>query len=956
MSAAIDDSGLEQASALVDAGQPPSPAALTPESARALGWAIKDLCYSAWSSEPQRAVRAAATLRHLREAAAAARLPAALPELDALVDWTDGIARVIQGEMDAASTRLDAACAAFERLGQPHHAAQTQVPKIMVLALLGRHDEAAECAASVQRTLLAHGDLPTAGKVALNLGNLHLHADRYGPAAERFREASALFTQLDDHEHSVMADIGLADSLTAFGHFEEAAQTYAHAGARASKHEFSVLAALSRESLALLNLARGHYREALAGLEGARRQYAELAMPQHLAIAEKQLADAYLELRLLPESLAGYEAALPRLDALGLQVDHAWTAVQQGRALALAGQPAAAADSLAAAAVTFGALHNKVGQAAVGLAQSELALAAGEATRARSLAGSASALFQAAGLVDRRLRAEAVQAQALLRSGELAQAHAHFDATLAAAREHQLLPVQLRCLTGRGMAAQALGDHVAARQDLEAAAQLFEDQRRTLPGDEVRSAFQSDHLLPFEQLVGLELDAHERGEARGAEVLAQLDRFRARTLADRLHMAGTEPDDDPTEAGAQQDLRARLAWLYRRLRRQDDGAGASLALTRKLRATEQTLLEHARRQRLAAAPVRPAGLATGNNGQDGLDVSLLQHALAPGDALVEYGTQGDELFACVATCDGVVVRRRMASWLQVEESIRSLRFQIETLRHGQAPVQRHLATLEARTQAHLQRLHALVWQPLAPSMAGCQRVLIVPHGQLGSVPFAALHDGRHCVAEQAQVASSPSARIALRALACKPLVARRVLALGESTRLPRAAHEANMVAGLLAQGQAFVGEAATLENLRAHAEHADVIHLACHAQFRTDNPVFSALHLHDGALTAEAAESLRLPGALVVLSACETALHDSAGGGDEMFGLARAFLVAGASRVMASLWPVDDALTAELMSEFYGGLRRGQPPAAALRLAQLAARRRQAHPFYWAAFSLIGGW
>ena len=227
------------------------------------------------------------------------------------------------------------------------------------------------------------------------------------------------------------------------------------------------------------------------------------------------------------------------------------------------------------------------------------------------------------------------------------------------------------------------------------------------------------------------------------------------------------------------------------------------------------------------------------------------------------------------------------------------------------------------------------------------------------IPFAALHDGERYLAEQVQIAFVPSARIALHGLAHKSRPARTVLALGESSRLPRAAHEAETVAALLPHGQSFVGEAATLENLRAHAGDADVIHFACHAQFRTDSPVFSALHLHDGALTAEVAESLHMPGALVVLSACETALHDGGGegsSGDEMFGLTRAFLLAGAARVMAALWPVHDAATADLMSDFYGGLRRGQAPAAALRQAQLKERGRRGHPFFWASFSLMGGW
>jgi CHAT domain-containing protein len=75
-----------------------------------------------------------------------------------------------------------------------------------------------------------------------------------------------------------------------------------------------------------------------------------------------------------------------------------------------------------------------------------------------------------------------------------------------------------------------------------------------------------------------------------------------------------------------------------------------------------------------------------------------------------------------------------------------------------------------------------------------------------------------------------------------------------------------------------------------------------------------------------------------------------------MVGLVRAFLIAGASRVLASLWPVDDAVTAGFMSHFYRALRHGAAPAAALREAQQAVRREHAHPLYWAAFTLYGGW
>src|SRR6185312_16382156 len=99
---------------------------------------------------------------------------------------------------------------------------------------------------------------------------------------------------------------------------------------------------------------------------------------------------------------------------------------------------------------------------------------------------------------------------------------------------------------------------------------------------------------------------------------------------------------------------------------------------------------------------------------------------------------------------------------------------------------------------------------------------------------------------------------------------RRVLALGESSRLVHAAVEAELVAGLFREAHTLVGENATLDRLRVASPKADVIHLACHGQFRTDNPMFSALQLLGDPLTVEAAERLALGPATVVLSACET--------------------------------------------------------------------------------------
>jgi CHAT domain-containing protein/tetratricopeptide (TPR) repeat protein len=941
-----DGSPPERARAMVDLSEA-SPTELTGERRRAVAWALKDLCYAAWSSEPQRASKAAEALRSLCSGGAGDESPEQTREIDALADWTEGIARLTRGQMIEATRCFDLAADIFRGLGQAHHAAQTQVPKIMALSMLGQHARAAECAEHAQREFVAQGDVLAASKVSLNLGSLHLRQDAYMQAARHYREAGVLFARVGDREHSVMADIGMADAFTSMGDFDEALRIYARARMRARTHGFPVLEAMVEESVALLELVRGHYREALAGLEGSRRRYEQLAMPQHLAVAEKQLGDAYLELRLLPEALALFEQALTKFQALDMPDDQAWTLAQRGRAQALLARTAEASDTLVRAAELFAAQGNRVGAAAVALARAELALAGGDAQTALGLAEQAAHGFGAAGLAERRARADVVRAHALLCAGRVDETRALLETTLERSRELQLLPVQVLCLTGLGLTAQVEEDLPSARDAFSAAVELFEEQRRALPGDEIRSAFLTDHLRPYQELLRIAVQDHARSPspALAAEVLHQLDRFRARALGERLAQSAGAKDDADTRA-----LRARLNWLYRRIRRLDDEAESSVTLTAELRSTERELLERARRQRLTAPAPELAAAA-----EDDLRAEMLQALLDDEDAVVEYGVLDDELFACVVTRAGVTLQRNVALWPKVLEAMRSARFQIETLRHGAAPVLRHMENLTERTQVRMRQLYALVWAPLEAALAGCRRVLVVPHAQLGSLSFAALQGGECVLAQRHELAVAPSARLAVRGLLRRPTSVRQALALGESTRLHHAAQEARFVAGLFPQGTALVDEQATVEALCANAGHADVIHLACHAQFRSDSPRFSALHLHDGVLTAELAETLSLGSGIVVLSACETGLAEQ-GSGDEMVGLVRAFVVAGAARVLASLWPIDDAVTDRFMSQFYGALCDGQPPASALRHAQAAVMRHYPHPFYWAAFTLYGGW
>src|SRR5260370_8822767 len=146
-----------------------------------------------------------------------------------------------------------------------------------------------------------------------------------------------------------------------------------------------------------------------------------------------------------------------------------------------------------------------------------------------------------------------------------------------------------------------------------------------------------------------------------------------------------------------------------------------------------------------------------------------------------------------------------------------------------------------------------------------------------------------------------------------------------------------------------------------------IVHFATHGFLDSKRPDLSGLVLslvnrqgkpQDGFLGLEEIYNLKLRVELVVLSGCQTGLGEEISG-EGLIGLTRGFMYAGASRVVASLWSVDDFTTSELMAKFYRAMERDKmPPAAALRKAQIEMwRHRGRHaPYYWAAFQVQGEW
>jgi CHAT domain-containing protein len=175
-------------------------------------------------------------------------------------------------------------------------------------------------------------------------------------------------------------------------------------------------------------------------------------------------------------------------------------------------------------------------------------------------------------------------------------------------------------------------------------------------------------------------------------------------------------------------------------------------------------------------------------------------------------------------------------------------------------------------------------------------------------------------------------------------------------RNPRARDEVLALARLFPETTILLDDQASRASLAEYSQSSHVLHLACHGNFRLDNPLFSSLQLADGWLTVRDVYRLDLTSCdLVTLSACETGVNVLAPG-DEWIGLARGFFSAGSPSLLVSQWVVDDEATARLMIDFYSSLRNGAGPAAALRYAQRQLLEEKPHPYFWAPFVTVGRW
>jgi CHAT domain-containing protein len=520
--------------------------------------------------------------------------------------------------------------------------------------------------------------------------------------------------------------------------------------------------------------------------------------------------------------------------------------------------------------------------------------------------------------------------KALLGSGRVAEAKKGFDELLAAPQTEQNGEIHWMLLFDRGQIAEQEGDLDAAVEFYRRATEVIERMRSSINTEVNKIGFVGDKQEVYARGIGVLFKLRRFDDAG-----AWIDRAKSRALVDLL---ASRQEITATRYARNAASRVAVAAAVSRHRTAETMVVAQLS--------PATLGERRAALGVAVTDLRRvapdlASLVTTTS----LAATELRALAAPDEVIVQYYQRGELLYASV-------IGEHIAGFALDGKGLAD---EVRRFREAVANTRQNPSSLAVA-------LHQRLIAPIEKSLSG-KRLLIVPHGALHYVPFAALSDGKTALIERFSLRVLPSVSV-IRFLR-KPSGAApsKMLALGNpdlrdsKLDLPGAEREARQLFDGIPESRLLVRGEATKAAFRELAPAYRFVHIAAHGEFEAAAPLSSRLYFarsatDDGELTAGDVYSIELDADLVTLSACETGLGEVMDG-DEVVGLMRGFLYAGASSVVGSLWRVSDATTTTLMLRFYDNLKR-MPKDDALRDAQLNLRKTRAHPFYWAAFYLTG--
>ena len=903
---------------------------------------LNDVVRAQLRADPQRSLV-------LAEAAVAIARKVRRPEALARSLRSKANALYMTGDNQRALEFHEQALRIFRKLRNAQEESRTLIPSIQPLILLGEYDRAFQTASAAKEILQRLSDQQRLGHLEINIGNIYHRQDRFEEGLACYERAYEMLLPIRDSEGLAVALYNMAVCLISLNDFPRALATYQRAREMCLQNEMPLLVTQADYNIAYLYYLRGEYGRAIEMLRTTREKSEVNGDAHILALCYLDLSDIYLELNLSGEARDVAHEGYERFRKLGMGYEEAKCLANEATALSQLGNALRALELFNQARAKFVSEKNFVWPWLIDLYRALVLFREGRFFESRRYCAEATTFFDKSFLPGKTVLCHLLLARLSLQAGDLSAARAECDRAFERLSSIEAPMLRFQAEFVSGQIQEASGKPAAAYDSYQKAREALETLRSSLHGEELKISFVKDRFEVYERLV----DICMKDAARTAEEsFGYMEMAKSRSMAELL-VHGNRSFADP--GGGQSDLvrriremREELNWYYRRLEieelKADDRSPERIQKLRDKALTQENELLRALRETPASQSIDsdPAFASLGT----------VRGALPAGSTLVEFFSAKGQFLAAVLNQDSLEIVS-LTPVSRVVNLLRMFDFQIDKFRLGQSYVREFEKPMLDAALSHLQDLYGELIGPIRSRLDG-GHLVIVPHGVLHYLPFHALFDGERYLIDSFTVSYAPSAAIFSLCQQRKTAVVEPSLVMGvPDARAPEILDEVQAVAKTLPDAQMFVGPKATVGTLRERGARSRVIHIATHATFRHDNPMFSGIRLGDAFLSLYDMYQLKLESELLTLSGCATGLN-VVGAGDEVLGLVRGLLYGGARSLLLALWNVHDRSTAEFMTEFYRRWQGGTSKLQAMQGAMFEVRERYPHPYYWAPFTLTG--
>jgi len=835
----------------------------------------------------------------------------------------------------------------LEKIGDMHQAARLRLALIAVLLNADRYREAFEVAAIAEELFKENHDAMGLARLHNNVANIHHRMDNHARAYESYLKSYDIFQELGDSHAIALSSFNLGNALADIDQFEKSDQMYAQAIELSETLGLTDLATQANYNRAYLNYLRGRYSTALESFTRLRRKFEEAGSWRHYALCDLDEAEIYLQLNLPKDAATISTHAAETFEKLGLRYEQAKATALHGVSLIQLRRFGKALQVFENAQQIFQLANNRYWIGLLDLYRAEIDMALDRYSEARALAGQAETTFAELSIPSKRIFSLVLLGRVALALNDLTTAKRYSLRIGAIINEVKiplvLFPYHVLCAE----IAERTCEWQDARAHYESAAKELERHQARLHHDDLRVTFFKGRHQVYDALVRLSLNGQDEDEALSS-AYAWCERARSRGLVELLNQcapSGPRPVQESLLLKVSR-LREELNMHY--VRSQQEFRPIPLSNEFEVIALKEQELVRALRDVSAADPeyasLQQVSIAT---------LKSVQEVLPKRTTVLEYFTAGDEILAFIISADDAKVIRPLCPASRVLRLQERLSFQFEKFLLRNDYISAHSQQILESARGHLSQLFRNLIAPVIDEIH-TPHLLIVPHGSLHFLPFHALYDGEKYLIDVFEISYAPSASVLKYCLEKGAIPNSSPLLVGVSDEsAPLVRNEITRLGQLFPDARVLLDEDATRKEFVEQVETSSFLHIASHAIFRQDNPMFSCFKLADGWITALDLFSMSCQTNLVTLSGCQSGLS-VVSGADDLLGLMRGFLYAGARSLLLSLWHVNDESTTALMVHFYREWQEGNPKSIALRSAMLAIRNEYPNPFHWAPFLLVG--